>query len=398
MGAALSCARRYALFTLVGVAGEDDLDTPDLVAPTSAITLSTEPKPSSKSDGRNRKAPERVTSVAATNRAGSVAAQSELSAVLSASLRDELLREIDALNSADGAALWAQRRLAAKNQLSATDAQRVEEAFAAKLTAVASSPESGGTVTVLSDQGQADKAETPQIDKCILAFPEPRRIRDRDHFRHVIKQACLICGRRPSDPHHLRFAQCRALGSQGERCAVIEGLDRCMAGFLSRGRQKVEAEGARLKSFFSIERKNSFYRKETVLDLHSWCNMLLDKKAAIALKEPSVLTNAALRAAERLKIKNTALARILGVSEATVSRMRNKTLFLERGQKPFELAILFVRLYRSLDSIVAGDDAVAADWLRNRNTVLNGIPLELIQSVPGLVNVIEYLDSRRAIV
>jgi len=57
-----------------------------------------------------------------------------------------------------------------------------------------------------------------------------------------------------------------------------------------------------------------------------------------------------------------------------------------------------VRLYRSLDSIVAGDDAVAADWLRNRNTVLNGIPLELIQSVPGLVNVIEYLDSRRAIV
>jgi hypothetical protein len=126
MGAALSYARRYALFTLVGVAGEDDLDTPE-VAPTSAITLSTEPKPTSKSDGRNRKAPERVTSVAATNRAGSVAAQSELSAVLSASLRDELLREIDALNSADGAALWAQRRLAAKNQLSATDAQRVEE-------------------------------------------------------------------------------------------------------------------------------------------------------------------------------------------------------------------------------------------------------------------------------
>ena len=101
MGAALSYARRYALFTLVGIAGEDDLDTPDLAAPTSTITLSTEPKPTSKSDGRNRKAPERVTSVAATNRAASVAAQSELSAVLSASLRDELLREIDALNSAD---------------------------------------------------------------------------------------------------------------------------------------------------------------------------------------------------------------------------------------------------------------------------------------------------------
>ena len=126
--------------------------------------------------------------------------------------------------------------------------------------------------------------------------------------------------------------------------------------------------------------------------------MLVDKKAAIALREPSVLTSATVRAAERLQIKNAALARILGVSDSTVSRMRNKALFLERGDKPFELAILFVRLYRSLDSIMAGDDAVAADWLRNKNTALNGVPLELIQSVSGLVHVIAYLDARRAIV
>jgi hypothetical protein len=126
--------------------------------------------------------------------------------------------------------------------------------------------------------------------------------------------------------------------------------------------------------------------------------MLVDKKTAIALKEPSVLTSATVRAAERLQIKNAALARILGVSDSTVSRMRNKALFLERGDKPFELAILFVRLYRSLDSIMAGDDAVAADWLRNKNTALNGVPLELIQSVSGLVDVIAYLDARRAIV
>ena len=126
--------------------------------------------------------------------------------------------------------------------------------------------------------------------------------------------------------------------------------------------------------------------------------MLVDKKAAIALKEPSVLTSATVRAAERLQIKNAALARILGVSDSTVSRMRNKALFLERSDKPFELAILFVRLYRSLDSIMAGDDAVAADWLRNKNTALNGVPLELIQSVSGLVHVIAYLDARRAIV
>ena len=126
--------------------------------------------------------------------------------------------------------------------------------------------------------------------------------------------------------------------------------------------------------------------------------MLVDKKPARALKEPSVLTSATVRAAERLQIKNAALARILGVSDSTVSRMRNKALFLERGDKPFELAILFVRLYRSLDSIMAGDDAVAADWLRNKNTALNGVPLELIQSVSGLVDVIAYLDARRAIV
>jgi len=126
--------------------------------------------------------------------------------------------------------------------------------------------------------------------------------------------------------------------------------------------------------------------------------MLVDKKAAIALKVPSVLTSATVRAAERLQIKNAALARILGISDSTVSRMRNKALFLERGDKPFELAILFVRLYRSLDSIMAGDDAVAADWLRNKNTALNGVPLELIQSVSGLVDVIAYLDARRAIV
>ena len=112
----------------------------------------------------------------------------------------------------------------------------------------------------------------------------------------------------------------------------------------------------------------------------------------------SVITKAALRTAERLGIKNTVLAKTLGVSEPTVSRMRQGKYRLERGQKAFELAILLVRLYRSLDGIVAGDDAVAADWLKNNNTALGGVPLELIQSVSGLTNVIAYLDARRAVV
>lgn len=114
--------------------------------------------------------------------------------------------------------------------------------------------------------------------------------------------------------------------------------------------------------------------------------------------ESSVITKAVLRTAGRLGIRNTVLAKILGVSEPTVSRMRQGKYRLERGQKAFELAILLARLYRSLDGIVAGDDAVAADWLKNDNTALDGVPLELIQSVSGLTNVIAYLDARRAVV
>ena len=114
--------------------------------------------------------------------------------------------------------------------------------------------------------------------------------------------------------------------------------------------------------------------------------------------EATLLTKAVLRAADRLAIKNAVLARILGLSGPTISRMRNGKYRLDRGQKPFELAVLLIRLYRSLDGIVGGDDSVAADWLTNKNTVLDGVPLELIQSVSGLANVIHYLDARRAIV
>jgi len=114
--------------------------------------------------------------------------------------------------------------------------------------------------------------------------------------------------------------------------------------------------------------------------------------------EATLLTKAVLRAADRLAIKNAVLARILGLSGPTISRMRNGKYRLDRGQKPFELAVLLIRLYRSLDGIVGGDDSVAADWLTNKNTVLDGVPLELIQSVSGLANVIHYLDARRAVV
>jgi hypothetical protein len=117
-----------------------------------------------------------------------------------------------------------------------------------------------------------------------------------------------------------------------------------------------------------------------------------------AADQTAVLTKATLRAATQLGLTNKALATIIGLSEATVSRMRSGGYILQRGQKSFELAVLFVRLYRSLDAMVGGDEAVAASWLKNRNTALDAEPSALIQTVPGLMNVIQYLDARRAVV
>ncbi len=122
------------------------------------------------------------------------------------------------------------------------------------------------------------------------------------------------------------------------------------------------------------------------------------RQAPKAATEGMVVTKATLRAAEQLAMTNKVLANLIGVSEATVSRMRSGGYTLQRGQKAFELAVLFTRLYRSLDAIVGGDQAVARAWLRNRNTALSNEPLALIQTVPGLMNVIQYLDARRAII
>jgi hypothetical protein len=210
MGAALTYARRYALFTLVGIAGEDDLDAPDLIGPVPQTEkLSVESK--SVGNGAQQAGSKRRADRGRANKFSSPSPASELSVTLSASLRAELLREIEGLGAPDDAALWAQRRLPAKNKLSVTDAQRVEEAFAAKLELMPVQSAAGETPTAVEDQTLDEKTGKPQIEKTALVFPEPRRIRDRDHIRHVIKQACLVCGRRPSDPHHLRFAQSRAL-------------------------------------------------------------------------------------------------------------------------------------------------------------------------------------------
>jgi uncharacterized protein (DUF2384 family) len=115
-------------------------------------------------------------------------------------------------------------------------------------------------------------------------------------------------------------------------------------------------------------------------------------------EEGPVLTKAALRAADRLGVSNKALARIVGLSEASVSRMGTGAYTLDPEDKAFELAVLFVRFFRSLDALVHGDDAVARVWVASPNAGLGGTPLDLIQTVAGLVHTLAYLDARRALV
>jgi DNA-binding XRE family transcriptional regulator len=126
--------------------------------------------------------------------------------------------------------------------------------------------------------------------------------------------------------------------------------------------------------------------------------MLIQPAERPGAKEAAVITKAAVNAADRLGLSARTLAAVIGVSEATVSRMKRQDLSLDRGSKSFELAILLVRLFRSLDAIVGGDEAVAKQWLRNANLALGAAPVEKIISISGLTDVLAYLDARRALV
>jgi hypothetical protein len=180
MGAALTYARRYALFALVGIAGEDDLDAPDLAA---------EPSPAKEAavdidrSARGRKPLN-----------GSIHRERQVKPILpaeaSAALRDQLIAEIENIRSGDELAAWAHRRLSAKNSLTAEDALSVEASYQAQLDSVAN----------------AAKAQR------VTPIPKMVRIRNKAHLAFVAAQPCLVCQRTPSDAHHLKFAQPRALG------------------------------------------------------------------------------------------------------------------------------------------------------------------------------------------
>lgn len=111
----------------------------------------------------------------------------------------------------------------------------------------------------------------------------------------------------------------------------------------------------------------------------------------------AVVGKAAIRAADKLKISAETLAAIIGVNEVAISRIRRGGYGLEPGTKPFELAVLFVDLFRSLDAIVGGDEEVAASWLVSPNNAFDVPPIERMPTVAGLVEVIAYLDARRAL-
>jgi len=118
--------------------------------------------------------------------------------------------------------------------------------------------------------------------------------------------------------------------------------------------------------------------------------------AASSPNRSVVVSKAVARAAELLGLTNAALARTIGVSEATASRLRAGSFALDPGSKPYELALLLVRLFRGLDAVVAGDEASLRSWMAAKNIALGGVPRELVQNVTGLVAAVDYVDAVRA--
>jgi hypothetical protein len=246
MGAALTYARRYALFTLVGIAGEDDLDAPDLDG------NRTDGRPAATGNGQgppgaNGHAAPAAPGIERAKRSAGVptAPKPLLGLEASAGCRDRLLEDMTSIGTADELAVWAQRVLPTKNTMRTEDAAIVERAFAARLDqvfgppgsedsqvtdsednapAVQPEPRAPGGAAVSAPPASDDSAvglvppssEMPVPDAACaeLAFGKTRRKRDKDHRAFVASKPCLVCGRCPADAHHLRFAQPRALGAK----------------------------------------------------------------------------------------------------------------------------------------------------------------------------------------
>jgi Protein of unknown function (DUF2384) len=119
-------------------------------------------------------------------------------------------------------------------------------------------------------------------------------------------------------------------------------------------------------------------------------------RSASSSERSTVVGKAVSRAADLLGLSNAALARTIGVSEATASRLRAGAYAIEPGTKPYELALLLIRLFRGLDAVVGGDEASLRSWMVAANRALDGVPRDLVQTVTGLVAAVDYVDAARA--
>jgi hypothetical protein len=193
MGAALTYARRYALFALVGIAGEDDLDAPDLAAA---------PNPP-------RAEPRSGNGVKGKRDNGLLQRPSLLSTAGSAELRDAMLAELASTTTDTELLAWAKSGLLKKNTLQQADAQLIETAYREKLSAVASiapAPAPELETELVPTEVTSDLATHD------LAFPKESRKRSKAHLLFVRGQPCVVCKQSPCDAHHLKFAQPKALG------------------------------------------------------------------------------------------------------------------------------------------------------------------------------------------
>jgi hypothetical protein len=208
VGAALTYARRYALFALVGIAGEDDLDAPDLLT----VPAGSQVPLNGTRNGASR------------GRSGGLPQPAELAPAASAALREAMLAEIGQITDGDGLAAWIHRRMRDKNALTDADARAIEAACARLLPP--HDDDTGDpipdpvTLPPPTDQPQPhdathlmDAASTPaSARRTVVPRVKPLRQRSKAHLAFVAAQPCLICQRTPCDAHHLRFAQPRALG------------------------------------------------------------------------------------------------------------------------------------------------------------------------------------------
>jgi hypothetical protein len=270
MGAALTYARRYALFTLVGIAGEDDLDAPDLNLKVEAVskrdapakgnaasstgraeTAELEPMQAATAEGAEAKADADALPLSRSLSNGQVQRRHgearngarvrlsppTLNVEASAAQRDRLIADMAPLQSSDEAADWVHKNMPLKNQLTATDADLVARAFRDRLavietetSAIEGGPHSAAVDAgaelngPLPDSGGAPSLgilEGPGVGLMVLhdqtegrergVAGKTIRLRDKEHCKYVATQPCVICGRAPSEAHHIRFAQPRAL-------------------------------------------------------------------------------------------------------------------------------------------------------------------------------------------